>query len=309
MNASNNSTAAEMLTQAQVELSTGFSREVLRKWELRFGFPLPTRDARARRLYSHTDLQRLQLIKQLLQKGHRPRAVVPLSLKALNHLWAETAPALAFTSNPLATELLEKLNNRSPSALHDYLKDRLSTVGLEAFAVHDMPVFNAAVGDAWANALLGIHGEHLYTALVQTVVHEQIAKLHPPPGAPRVMLTTPPGEVHGLGLLALHATLATHHAECIELGLQTPAQSVVDAARLWNVSIVCISVGVNFAPATAKAYVSTLRQLLTEDCKLWVGGQGAMPIADSVPAGVEFFDSIQAAVEAFQALRVPRVKK
>jgi DNA-binding transcriptional MerR regulator/methylmalonyl-CoA mutase cobalamin-binding subunit len=296
-------------TQAQVELATGFSREVLRKWELRFGFPLPTRDARARRLYSHADLQRLQLIKQLLQTGHRPREVVPLSLKELTRRWAVTTPTLASEPGQLAMELLGQLNSASPTALADYLKDRLSTVGLEAFAIHDMPVFNAAVGDAWVNGSLGIHAEHLYTTSVRKVVQEQIARLQPPPGAPRVLLTTPPDEVHGLGILALHAALSTHLAQCIDLGLQTPAQSVVDAARLWDVSIVCISVGVSFVPATAQEYVAKLRQLLPTHCALWIGGQGAKPIADSVPAGVTVFDSIQAAVEVLLALPVARVAR
>lgn len=309
MNATRKPVAKGTFSQAQVELATGFSREVLRKWELRFGFPLPTRDARARRLYSHADVERLQLIKQLLRAEHRPREVVPLSLKALGHVLAETTPVLACAPCPLATELLEKLNSDSPTALDDYLKDRLSSVGLEAFALHDMPVFNAAVGEAWVSGSLGIYAEHLYTTSVRTIVQEQIARLQPSPGAPRVLLTTPPGEVHGLGILALHATLAAHLAQCIDLGLQTPAQSVVEAVQRWDVAAVCISVAMSFAPNNAKVYVATLRQLLPPHCALWVGGQGARPIADSIPAGVVVFETIGAAIEAFQALPTLAVSK
>lgn len=298
MNASRKSVETSTFSQAQIELATGLSREVLRKWEIRFGFPVPARDSRGRRLYCISDVQRLQLIKQLLHFCHRPRNLVPLSLESLNRLLAAGTVEAIPTANPLSVTLLEKLAGRSfPADLDAYFRSRIQKVGLEVFAVNDLPIFNEAVGNAWANRSIGIHEEHFYTASVCRVIQENVAQVRPSGDARRVLLTTPPGEQHGLGILALHAVLASHGAQCIDLDVQTPAQSVVDAVRKWDVSLVCISVSISFSATTALAYVATLRALLPTACQLWIGGQGAGPIADTVPAGVSVFDSIQAVID------------
>ena len=67
------------MNQAEIEQATGLSREVLRKWELRYQFPLPERGARGQRLYQAKDLPKLRLIKQLMAQGLRPGKLVPLT--------------------------------------------------------------------------------------------------------------------------------------------------------------------------------------------------------------------------------------
>ncbi|PTT81921.1 hypothetical protein DBR42_17435, partial [Pelomonas sp. HMWF004] len=51
---------------AAVERDTGISKETLRVWERRYGFPAPWRDAAGERLYAPEQVQRLRLIKRLL---------------------------------------------------------------------------------------------------------------------------------------------------------------------------------------------------------------------------------------------------
>lgn len=300
MIATNKPAAAPTLSQAQVELATGFSREVLRKWEIRFGFPRPTRDLRERRLYSVQDVQRLQLIKQLLHQGHRPRNVLPLTVAELSRLMASNTAAVPNAPSPLASALLALLTGSpTPAKLDAFLRARLKEVGLEVFAMNDLPVLNDAVGNGWACGGLGVHEEHLYTASVRRIMQVRVAQVRVPPHAPRIVLTTPPGELHELGVLMLLAALSARGAECIDLGVQTPAESVVNAVRKWDVSVVCISIGISFPAATALAYVTALRSLLPADRHLWVGGQGAKPIADAPPVGVSVFDRIEDAVAAW----------
>jgi DNA-binding transcriptional MerR regulator len=71
--------------QAAVEQATGLTREVLRKWELRYQFPMPTRGERGERLYTQDDVKRLQLITRLMKTGLRPGALVPHSKARLQN--------------------------------------------------------------------------------------------------------------------------------------------------------------------------------------------------------------------------------
>jgi DNA-binding transcriptional MerR regulator len=62
------------LSIAAVERDTGLSKDTLRVWERRYGFPAPTRDAIGERLYGRADLQKLRMLKRLLDAGHRAGA-------------------------------------------------------------------------------------------------------------------------------------------------------------------------------------------------------------------------------------------
>ena len=60
------------LTIASVERDTGLSKDTLRVWERRYGFPAPGRDARGERLYPLDQVDKLRTLKRLLDLGHRP---------------------------------------------------------------------------------------------------------------------------------------------------------------------------------------------------------------------------------------------
>ena len=57
---------------AAVERDTGLSKDTLRVWERRYGFPKPRRDQHDERLYSLPDLEKLRLLRLLIDYGHRP---------------------------------------------------------------------------------------------------------------------------------------------------------------------------------------------------------------------------------------------
>ena len=61
---------------AAVERDTGLSKDVLRMWERRYGFPVPERDANGERLYPAAQVERLRLIKRLMDQGHRPGKLI-----------------------------------------------------------------------------------------------------------------------------------------------------------------------------------------------------------------------------------------
>ena len=71
---------------AEVERDVGLSKDVLRVWERRYGFPAPERDVNGERLYPAEQLARLRLIKRLMDQGHRPGRLLSMPLEALESL-------------------------------------------------------------------------------------------------------------------------------------------------------------------------------------------------------------------------------
>ena len=77
-------TPADVHAIADVARETGLQKDTLRVWERRYGFPVPSRDAAGERRYGPDQLQRLHLIKRLLDAGCRPGGVVPLPLSLIH---------------------------------------------------------------------------------------------------------------------------------------------------------------------------------------------------------------------------------
>ena len=293
-----------LLSLLDIEQRSGLSRDVLRKWELRYQFPNPHRGPRGQRQFTEGDADKLTLMRKLLGRGMRPRALVRLTLSQLQTMWMLRDPCDALPAAPNGVEfsqavlgLLDTLDpTRDPRTVAFFLQKQLALHGLAVFVAHYLPAFNLAVGQAWQNRTLSVAGEHRYTSSL----HQVVLRALPGPSlshqGPSVLLTTPPGELHGLGLLALHAQLGLQGACCIDLGTQTPVAEVLRAARELKVGVVAISASIALLPDQLRSYLLELAQGLPAGCALWAGGQGCSELSAADLAGCEVFDSTSEAV-------------
>src|SRR5574343_1386175 len=74
------------LNIAAVERDTGLSKDVLSMWERRYGFPQPDRDTHGERVYPASQVERLRLIKRLMDQGHRPGKLISTPAEQLTAL-------------------------------------------------------------------------------------------------------------------------------------------------------------------------------------------------------------------------------
>ena len=96
---------------AAVERETGLSKDVLRVWERRYGFPAPSRDDHGERIYPAEQVERLRLVKRLMDAGHRPGKLLATPTEELNALAPRRPMAPAVVSEPdAATELRELIS-------------------------------------------------------------------------------------------------------------------------------------------------------------------------------------------------------
>ena len=74
------------LNISAVEREAGLSKDVLRMWERRYGFPKPVRDENGERRYSAAEVAKLRAIKRLMDVGLRPGKIIRHTLEELNTL-------------------------------------------------------------------------------------------------------------------------------------------------------------------------------------------------------------------------------
>lgn len=267
---------------AAVERETGLSKDLLRMWERRYGFPLPDRDQHGERLYPAAQLARLRLIKRLMDQGHRPGKLVAASDEELAQLAPRRPPMRSASPEPPDAELAQLLSliqQHDAIGYQQAMQQRLAREGLQRFVQNTVAPLAQQVGKAWEQGRLQIFEEHLFTELTKRLLRQAIANLPGATGRPRIVLTTVSEEPHALGLLMVESLLALERAECIPLGTQMPLAEISRAADAHRADIVGLSFSSAFPKRQIASVVQTLRQMLPAHVSLWVGGAGVAEYA------------------------------
>jgi len=277
------------LSISDLERETGISRDTLRIWERRYGFPEPQRNQRSERNYSFEQLERLRLIKQLLDNGMRPGKLARLDLQQLHQITqqqrkVETVPSVV-------EELLQILATGPRYGLLARLEALLQQQGLRDFLIGVLAPMNHAVGEAWFTGRIGVLDEHHYAEQTRMVLLAALRSLPQRPGSSRALLTTLPGEQHGLGLLMATCMLALEGVEVLLLGVQTPLEEIVRGAIESECGIVGISCSEYMNRRTVATQLVRLRKLLPTEISLWAGGSGASNLPQ-MPKGITLFSSL-----------------
>ena len=299
-----------------VERETGLSKDTLRVWERRYGFPMPRRNSQGERMYPPEQIEKLRIISRLLDRGLRPAQLTKIPLKELmararapGPLPAEARRGAAGASpGPGMAETLEHLKRYDEAALRAELSRALLRLGLQRFAIEFAAPLNELVGEAWARGELAVSQEHMYTEQMQHLLRQGIVSIQPGAREPSIMLTTLPGEEHQLGILMAHACLAAEGAQCFSLGVQTPAMDIAEAARRRGVDAIGLSFSEALKLNVAYAMLEDLRALVPPGIEIWAGGRLWTRARRQIP-GVRFLTLLTQIPEVLGALRVRRTRR
>lgn len=292
-----------ILNISAVERETGLSKDVLRMWERRYGFPRPLRDDNGERQYAPVDIAKLRAIKRLMDIGLRPGKLVERSLDELNGLAdVRSAPRREPLAAALEREVVALLQAHDATGVQHALANLLMRQGLQKFVLDTITPLNRAIGDAWMRGELQVFEEHLFTEHVQAALRSAVNAFPRPSGIPRVLLTTFPGEQHSLGLLMVEALLAPEGVQCISLGPQTPLEDVRRAAIAHKAHILALSFSGAFPLRQAVDGLASLRRQLPPQVTIWAGGEMTRRVRKTLP-GVVLIPDLASTVNALRSWR------
>ena len=253
---------------------TGLSVDTLRAWERRHNVVTPVRDDRGR-MYSGTDVKRLQLLAAAVDRGH-----------AIGRLAAQTDAELeSLIAAPTAARVVDDMQGDvALSTLFNALRafdgaaverelNRLSLALKPRDLVHRVLFrFLKHVGDEWHADRLNIAQEHLLSGAVRNLLGSMVRFYSKDDVPRRLLFATPSGERHEFGILSAAMLAAAGGLGVTYIGADVPARLIVDSAARSGVDVVVL--GLIYTGATREIHreIEYVVDHLPGRLELWVGG-------------------------------------
>lgn len=262
---------------------TGLSPYLIRIWEQRYRAIEPARSPSKRRLFSQTDIERLNLLRDLTQAGHSIGRVARLPFSELRAL-AQTLPSInghvaqplarASGVSPLLEECLAKIRSLDARAFENTLKRASTSLGAQGVLQRLLAPLAQQIGELWRDGELTAAHEHFATSIMRGF----LANMSPPFGGgrngPVLIVATPAGQLHELGALLVSALSSNLGWQVTYLGASLPAAEIAGAARQKKARAVALSLVYPTDDPDLPGELQTLRELLPSDVSLLAGGRG-----------------------------------
>jgi DNA-binding transcriptional MerR regulator/methylmalonyl-CoA mutase cobalamin-binding subunit len=267
---------------------TGLTPDLIRAWEKRYAVVAPARGPRGARLYTSADIVHLRLLARVVSAGRAIGDVAPLSRAELEKLAAQGAADGSSeeglrdpsTRPTFVTRILERLERFDHVGVARLLGDAVLGLGIRRFA-HEvaLPLVHR-VGSGWARGDLSIAEEHLLTGLLRNLLAGLMHSRSVAAGA--IVLATPVGERHEIGLLLVGLLAADTGANVVYLGVDLPAAEIVTAATRSGARVLGLSLVASANRSRAIGEIVSIQSALPEKVELWLGGADAREVVANV---------------------------
>jgi DNA-binding transcriptional MerR regulator/methylmalonyl-CoA mutase cobalamin-binding subunit len=271
-----------------VSKRSGVKSDLVRAWERRYQAVTPTRTPGGHRVYTAQDIARLKLLNQATSNGHSISQIARLPLEELKQLVKDEAVGdlgLAMPpDNPtdrlyLAEEYVDKCYSAvlafDSNALEAHFEHAIVELGTQIFIEQLLTPLLTKIGERWRVGELRPVHEHMASSIIRTLTY--ILRNNNPiaANAPRMVVTTPIGQLHELGALLAAIIAELKGWQVTYLGANLPAEEIAAAVHFTQARAVTLSISFNNDDLTIPKEIRRLRSLLGENVALIVGGRAA----------------------------------
>jgi MerR family transcriptional regulator, light-induced transcriptional regulator len=290
---------------------SGVASATIRAWEKRYHAVIPERAENKHRLYSETDIEKLALLYKLTELGQSIGKIAHLDLGELKEIYSKLMHRPyeeKYVVTPHHEKIdIEKMMNNLFLALAAYKIDIIShelekiksllsprELCLEIL----VPLFHE-IGNKVARNEISIAQEHTLSAIVSFHMGQLIG-LHYQKTLKRnelILITTPEGELHGIGILAASLLCVHYGIKFVFLGPNLPAESLAQAANALNPKAIIIGVTRHDTSGqpSFNDYLIKLKSHLICSTELWIGGNvKALSKSEIEKKKIQFFPSLHA---------------
>ncbi|MBX3114148.1 MAG: cobalamin B12-binding domain-containing protein [Fimbriimonadaceae bacterium] len=214
----------------------------IRAWEKRYGVTNPERTDTNRRKYTLGDIERFRLLRHATEHGHSIGMIANLSIEELQNLdsASQIENPLASNRNYLAA-CLQAMMNLDADVLEEALAHAGIVLGIDRFLSEVVVPLLNELDTGWEERRISIAQEHLASAVLRTQLEKARLTIQVPTNAPRILVTTPSGQLHEIGALLAAISAARHGWNVTYLGPNLPSDEIATAAAKTHSNAVGLS--------------------------------------------------------------------
>ncbi len=291
---------------------TGLTPHVIRAWERRYGAIKPERSAGRQRAYGDAEIARLTLLGRAVRNGHGIGKIANLPLSELKDLaigrsnGPQSGPPLMTGDSRTAfrEEALAAARRFDGPGLDDVFRRALLEFGNQGLLQLTISPLARQIGELWRAGELTAAHEHFFTAGVKVFLGELTRQFAMPLSAPRIVVSTPAGQLHELGAVMAAAMAANLGWRSIYLGPSLPAHEIAGAVLRNEAAAVALSIVYPEDDPNLDRELSDLARLIPARTRVFVGGRAAQRHLETIILiGALYADTIDEFGEQLDRLR------
>ncbi len=281
-------------TISTVSQRTGLSQHVIRVWEKRYGTIRPGRSGGNQRVYSESDIARLQCLQKLTAQGFSISKVAHLDDATLGQMVTaeidktstnispsqEVRPVAP--TNDSVVQALDAVRHMNLGALEDCLERALLKYGQIGLLERVIAPLAEAIGEEWRGGRLQVAHEHLATSTLRTFLGRFVRPFTVHPSAPMLVATTPAGQLHELGAILVAATASGMGWRVIYAGASLPCEEIARIARSQSARVVALSLIHPEDDPLIPQELKRIKRMLEPSTRIIMGGRAASAYANGL---------------------------
>jgi DNA-binding transcriptional MerR regulator len=257
-----------------VSQATGLSIETLRAWERRYQIVAPVRDDNGRRAYQPDDVIRLRKLREATEMGHPISRLARLGESELEGILGNNGAVSPGGSPPqtLSAQIVAAAADYRPEECDRLLATALALLPVSQVVAEVLAPALVEVGERWHRGQFSIAQERIVSSAVRRQLSSVLDTYSRIASGPLMVLSTPAGERHELGILMCALLAASRNLRCHYLGADLPAEDLVTYATRVKADVIALSVVSSENTASALAEIAKIAEFLPTQIELWGGG-------------------------------------
>lgn len=261
---------------------SGVKPDLIRAWERRYQAIEPSRSDGKQRLYSDDDIVKLKLLNQATQQGHSIGQIAALSINQLQQLVQQdidntVVASVSGNQRHLCEDYLHKclaaIDDFDARNLENHLENALLELGNLVFIESLLTPLLQKIGEHWQLGKLRPSQEHMTSAIIRSMAYILRSNAPRAASAPHLVLATPIGNMHELGVLLASIVAEFKGWQVTYLGPDLPAEEVALAVKHRNARAVALGISFDSDSLSTGRELRKLKKLIPEDTAMIIGGR------------------------------------
>jgi len=260
---------------------THVGTSTLRAWERRYGLLTPERTPKGHRLYTHSDVERVLKIVDLLKDGHSlPQISELLSVQGIINTHSGS-PQIIDKDNvqeTLSHSMWDDFLTKTLSAVNDFSNERIDAIFNEASSLYSIDMVTERLiepvlkllGNEWkTHPESGIAKEHFYSSWLKNKLGARFHHAYSQAKGAKIICACTPGTFHEIGLMLFSLSALARGYRVLYFGSNLPINQLEYIAARSAAKAVILSVQNTTDSELNKELIDLVKQL---DIPVFIGG-------------------------------------